>query len=287
MAISALTLVRGREAHLSNLIKSLALQTTRPDELVIAWMQDAPHANLPEIGIPVRHVLVPGDPMPLAGARNRAAEAARGETLVFLDVDCIAGPDLVGAYGKAAAERDGLFLGEVLYLPEAAVGERIDYAALDRIGQPHPSKPEMPAEGVREEPNSGELWGLSFALARERYLALGGMDESFHGYGGEETDFAARADASGLGFYWTAGARAYHQHHPVHVPPLHQFDHILRNAQRFHEKHGRWCMDYWLGQFRDQGLIGWNEREERIELRRRPDPDEIKRALQPGERLFS
>ncbi|ALN74416.1 glycosyltransferase family 2 protein [Aureimonas sp. AU20] len=287
MAISALTLVRGREAHLCNLMKSLALQTTRPDELVIAWMQDAPHTGLPEIGIPVRHVLVPGDPMPLAGARNRAAEAAHGETLVFLDVDCIAGPDLVGAYGKAAAKRDGLFLGEVLYLPEGAVGERIDYAALDRIGQPHPSKPEMPPEGVREEPNSGELWGLSFALARERYLALGGMDESFHGYGGEETDFAARAGASGLRFYWTAGARAYHQHHPVHVPPLHQFDHILRNAQRFHEKHGRWCMDYWLGQFRDQGLIGWNEREERIELRRRPDPDEIKRALQPGERLFS
>lgn len=285
--ISALTLVRGRERHLANLMKSLALQTQKPDELVIAWMQDEPHDNLPEIGLPVRHVFVPGDPMPLAAARNRAAEVARGEVLVFLDVDCIAGPDLVAAYGAAAGERDGLFLGEVLYLPDGAVGEAIDYAALDRIGQAHPSKPTMPDTGVREEPDSGELWGLSFALRRERYLALGGMDESFHGYGGEETDFAARAGASGLRFYWTAGARAYHQHHSVHVPPLHQFDHILRNAARFRDKHGRWCMDYWLGQFRDQGLIGWSESAERIELHRRPEPQEIAAALQPGERLFS
>ncbi len=287
MAISALTLVRGRERHLANLMKSLALQTRKPDELVIAWMQEAPNEGLPEIGLPVRHVLVSGDPMPLAAARNRAAEAADGETIVFLDVDCIAGPGLVEAYGAAATERDGLFLGEVLYLPEGAVGERIDYEALDRIGQAHPSKPEMPETGTREEPDSGELWGLSFALRRERYLALGGMDESFHGYGGEETDFAARAGASGLRFYWTAGARAYHQHHAVHVPPLHQFDHILRNAARFREKHGRWCMDYWLGQFRDQGLIAWDERAERIELRRRPEAHEIAGALQPGERLFS
>ncbi len=41
MAISALTLVRGRERHLANLMKSLALQTRKPDELVIAWMQAA------------------------------------------------------------------------------------------------------------------------------------------------------------------------------------------------------------------------------------------------------
>ncbi|WP_062209794.1 galactosyltransferase-related protein [Aureimonas sp. AU12] len=288
MAASALTLVRGREAHLANLMTSLDRQTRRPDELVIAWMQDAPHEDLPEIAIPVRHVVVPGDPMPLAGARNRAAEAARGETLIFLDVDCVASPTLVESYvGAAASHSHALFLGEVLYLPAGAIDGPLDFARLDARGQVHPSKPAIPALGVRREPNAGELWGLSFALAREDYFAIGGMDESFIGYGGEETDFAARLSGSGIDFYWTAGARAYHQHHPVHVPPLHQFDHILRNAALFHARHGRWCMDYWLGQFRQAGLIDWRDEDRDIRVLRRPDPAEIAAALQPGERLFS
>jgi GT2 family glycosyltransferase len=267
---------------------SLDRQTVKPDELVIAWMQDAPHGGLPGIGIPVRHVIVPGEPMPLAAARNRAAEAAMGETLVFLDVDCVASPTLIASYVAAAeVQRRGLFLGEVLYLPGGAIDGPLDFGQLDAIGVPHPAKPAMPATGTRREPDAGELWGLSFALARGDYQAIGGMDEGFVGYGGEETDFAARLAASGIDFYWTASARAYHQYHPVHVPPLHQFDHILRNAARFQARHGRWCMDYWLGQFRDAGLIDWHPAADRIVRLAHPSAEAIARSLQPTERLFS
>ncbi len=195
MQASVLTLVRGRREHLARLMEGLARQTVRPAELVVAWMQDAPFDDLPDPGCPVRHVLVPGDPMPLATARNRAAEAAGSELLVFLDVDCIPSPTVVESYLAAAGGRDGLFLGEVLYLPAGATAGGLDFARLDALGQVHPSKPAVPREGVREEPDAGELWGLSFALPRERYLAIGGMDESFTGYGGEETDFAVRLSA--------------------------------------------------------------------------------------------
>lgn len=288
MQASVLTLVRGREAHLSNLMRGLRHQTKPPAELVIAWMQDVPFADLPDPGCPVRHVVVPGDPMPLAAARNRAAETARGELLVFLDVDCIPSPTTVENYLKAAETREGLFLGEVLYLPEGATDGGIDFARLDALGRVHPSKPAVPETGVRQEPNAGELWGLSFALPRERYFRIRGMDETFVGYGGEETDFAARLSASGLPFFWTGGARSYHQHHPVCVPPLQHFDHILRNASLFRERHGRWCMDYWLGQFRDSGLIEWSEDASAITLKRRPDPAEIAASREgSGERLFS
>ena len=285
MQASVLTLVRGRREHLARLMEGLARQTVRPAELVVAWMQDAPFDDLPDPGCPVRHVLVPGDPMPLATARNRAAEAAGSELLVFLDVDCIPSPTVVESYLAAAGGRDGLFLGEVLYLPAGATAGGLDFARLDALGQVHPSKPAVPREGVREEPDAGELWGLSFALPRERYLAIGGMDESFAGYGGEETDFAVRLSASGLPFFWTAGARCYHQHHAVRVPPLHHFDHILRNAALFRARHGRWCMDYWLGQFRDAGLIDWGRDD--IRLLRRPTPAEVAASEQGGARLFS
>ncbi|WP_312797508.1 glycosyltransferase family 2 protein [Tianweitania sp.] len=287
MRTSVLTLVRGRRTHLINLLKSIALQTTPPDELVIAWMQEAPHDDLPDPECPVRHVLVPGDPLPLAAARNRAAEAARGDLLVFLDVDCIASPGVVGAYQKAAGEQEGLFLGEVFYLPAKAVGDTLDFAALDQTGAPHPAKPPIPSMGVREEPDAGELWGLSFALPRASYLDIGGMDEAFVGYGGEETDFARRLAAAGLPFFWTSGARCYHQHHPISVPPLQHFDHILRNAKLFYARHGRWCMDYWLGQFNERGLIRWSSQSTQIERLREPSAAEIVEAQQGDSRLFS
>jgi len=284
-AVSVLTLVRGRDEHLRNLMRGLARQSLAPLELVIAWMQPDVAPDLPDPGCPVRHLHVPGEPMPLAAARNRAAAAARGERLIFLDVDCIPGPNLVAAYAEIQTE--ALLLGEVLYLPEGAVGPNLDDAALDRLGQVHPARPPVPTVGSRLELNPMELWGLSFALPAEAYARIGGMDEAFTGYGAEETDFAVRLAASGLSTHWIAGARAYHQHHPVHVPPLHHFEPILRNAARFHARHGRWCMEYWLGQFREAGFIAWDPDGTTLERLATPSPAEIAAARQPGTRLFS
>lgn len=282
---SVLTLVRGRDEHLRNLMRGLARQTLPPAELVIAWMQPEAAPGLPDPGCPVRHLHVSGEPMPLAAARNRAAEAAAAERLIFLDVDCIPGPGLVAAY--AGADSDGLLLGEVLYLPDGAVGADLDFARLDRLGRVHPAKPAIPQVGLRPEPEATQLWGLSFALPAAAYRGIGGMDEGFVGYGGEETDLAVRLAAAGVPTHWLAGARAYHQHHPVHVPPLQHFEPILRNAARFHARHGHWCMEYWLGQFRDAGLIAWEADAPAIRRLRAPRPAEIAAARQPGTRLFS
>ncbi len=284
---SVLTLVRGRGAQLRNLLHGLAAQTVPPRELVIAWMQPQPEPDLPDPGCPVRHLHVPGKALPLAAARNRAAGAARTDLLIFLDVDCVPSPTLVAAYADAASATDGLFLGEVFYLPPGAIAPgALDFARLDRVGGPHPAKPAIPASGLRREPDPAELWGLSFALPSRAWGAVGGMDEAFVGYGGEETDLALRLAAHGLPTFWCAGARAYHQHHAMHVPPLQHFDSILANAARFHARHGRWCMGYWLGQFRDAGLIAWDEAAPAIRPLRRPEAGEIAAALRP-DALFS
>jgi len=274
VSVSVLTIVRGRSSHLANLIAGLERQTRAPDELVIAWMQDAP-LPLPETRFPVRSVLVPGDPMPLAAARNRAAEAARGEQLILLDVDCIPAAGLVERYA-ATADAAGVRLGDVLYLPPGGV-ERIDDAALDRIGVRHPAKPELAEDEIRATPSHGELWGLSFALSAADWRRAGGMDERYIGYGGEETDFAARLERAGVTMAWVGGARAYHQHHPIHIPPLQHFDAILRNARLFHATWGRWCMDYWLGQFAERGLIAIDDAA--LTVVRAPTRDEIDATL--------
>jgi len=287
MSVSVLTLVRGRERHLLNLMRSLELQSCLPKELVIAWMQDLPFENLPALPFPVRNVFVAGNDLPLAKARNAAAAVASGENLVFLDVDCIASPTMVAAYEFAMRENDGIFLSEVYYLPADAPGYTGDCAVLDRVGEPHVSKLRFPLQGIEEEPDGGQLWGLSFALRKAAWQAIGGMDEQFFGYGGEETDFAASAARAGYKTYRVGQARVYHQHHSISIPPMHHFKHIVRNAQLFRAKHGRWCMDYWLGQFREAGLVRWDERGDSLSILRQPDAAEIFAAQQPGNVLYS
>ena len=276
--ISVCTLVRGRAAQLANLLSGLAQQTVKPDELVIAYMQDRAPDDLPDPGVPVRSVFVPGDPMPLARARNAAAAAARGDRLIFLDVDCVPSPTLVERYHQALDAAPAVYLGEVRYLPpgdfDPAKGVR------------HPAKPALAEDEIRPVPSHGELWGLSFALPRAAWDAAGGMDTGYVGYGGEETDFAWRLEAAGVPMAWVGGAVAYHQHHAVHIPPLHQFDAILRNATRFRARWGRWCMDYWLGQFAEAGLIRWNAGADAIERLRAPTLAEIT-ASRREDALFS
>ncbi len=287
MSVSVLTLVRGREKHLRNLMLSLKKQSLLPIELVIAWMQPEPFDGLPVMPFPVRHVMIPGDQLPLARARNSAAQAARGECLIFLDVDCIASQDMVSSYANAALRHDGIFLSEVFYLPANAPDFKDDYTVFEALGRRHVSKPTFPENGEEVEPDGGQLWGLSFALRKHTWQSVGGMDEQFVGYGGEETDFAASAATAGVRTFRVGKARVYHQHHLISIPPLLHFQSILGNAQRFRDKHGRWCMEYWLGQFRDRGLIRWDEGGDILKVLREPEPHEIKAAEQPGHVLYS
>ncbi len=283
--VSVLTLVRGRRAHLVNLIAGLNAATRKPDELVIAYMQAEPHLDLPETNFPIRAVFVEGDAMPLAAARNRAAHEATGDQLIFLDVDCIPSPTLVERYAETAEWPGGIRLGEVLYLPEGALDGGFDFDRLDRIGVRHPAKPPIALDEIRPTPTHGELWGLSFAIAAKDWARAGGMDERYVGYGAEETDFAARLERADVPMWWVGGARAYHQHHIVHTPPYQHFDAILRNARLFRQTWGRWCMDYWLGQFADRGLIAWDDAA--ITVLRHPTVDDIAGSRMPPETLFS
>ncbi|MGB3723772.1 MAG: galactosyltransferase-related protein [Pacificimonas sp.] len=283
--LTVCTLVRGRRDHLVNLMRGLRWQERMPDELVITWMQETQHDDLPDPGCPVRHVFVSGEELPLAAARNAAAGAARYEKLVFLDVDCIPSPALIARYDRALDQHHGLFLSEILYLPQGAGGDDLEIARLDELGKVHPSKPPIPETGLREEPDHDEFWGLCFGIHASTWDELGGMDEGYIGYGAEETDLAARLRKAGVPVFWTAGARAWHQHHEVYTPPLQHFDAIIRNARRYHEKWNRFPMTYWLGQFADLGLI--SRAAGKINVIRKPTDAEIAGALQPPDILFS
>ena len=269
MTISIITLGRGRAAHLRNVITGLTRQSCMPDELVIGVMQDAIYTDLPATPFPVRQILISGTQAPLAAARNVAARAAQGEMLLFLDIDCIPAADFVADYTQVLGEQDALLMGEVAYLPAGAVSEDWSYADLEPLGVKHSDRQGPPEAATAPCSDYRCFWSLTFAMRRKRFLEVGGFDERFTGYGGEDTDFGRTLDAHGVPMLWLRGAKCFHQYHPHHMPPVHHLDSVLHNAQVFREKWGHHTMEHWLRAFRLMGLI--RREGDRFQILRRPE----------------
>ena len=279
-AVSVLTLVKGREAHLRNLLNGLAAGQRLPDHCVIVDLSEAPLA-LPAMPFPVTLHRMPGAGLPLAAARNAAARLAGTPGLIFLDVDCIPAPDLVAGLAADIAAAAALICCEVLYLPAGATAAGIDPGRLRAAGRRHPVRP-FPDHGRRPEANAGLFWSLAFATRQSVFAGLGGFDEAYAGYGAEDTDLAFRARAAGVPLLFTASTVAFHQHHPVYDPPLQHFDDIIANADRFRQRHGIWPMDGWLRAFAALGLIAPPPAAGRLTVLRRPSATEIAAALRPA-----
>jgi GT2 family glycosyltransferase len=174
--------------------------------------------------------------------------------VVLLDVDCLAGRELVAAYADVvAADPDTVWSGPVTYLAEPPRGG-YPLDRLDRLDDPHPARPD-PGRGRRVRGADPDLfWSLSFALSRSAWERVGGFAEEYVGYGAEDTDFGHRVVAAGLELGWSGDARAYHQWHPVSSPPVEHLEDVLRNAGLFHRRWGRWPMEGWLRAFEERGL---------------------------------
>lgn len=259
---AVVTIAHGRAAHLELQRRTLARQEHPVLTHVVVAMDD------PALTAPGSHVVpLPPHPdgLPLAAARNAGAAAALdagADVLVFLDVDCLAAPDLVGAYADVVRRHPGtVWSGPVTYLDPAPRGG-YDLAALDVLDAPHPARP-APARGETEHGADPDLfWSLSFACAADTWRASGGFCEDYVGYGGEDTDFARMLVRLGISLGWAGSARAYHQWHPVSQPPVEHVADILRNAAVFHRRWGEWPMTGWLDEFARRGLVvhragGW------------------------------
>jgi N-acetylglucosaminyl-diphospho-decaprenol L-rhamnosyltransferase len=219
-ALSVLVPVRDRTANLANLVDGLNRAADAPRfELIFGWMggEDPGPALERARGFPASVIEVDGEELTPASARNRLAEAAAGEVLVFLDVDCIPARSPLIAYAAALLDRDALAVGEARYLPNGFQAGGADELLLRRAAHPHPDRDGLfPAPGVvRTDQRHEFFWSLNFAVRRDTYIErIGGFDEDYRGYGIGDTDFAMRAARAGVPVAWVGGALAFHQHHP-------------------------------------------------------------------------
>ncbi len=249
-------------ARLDHVRRQQRLLATAPVRRILVWLD----ADPPPVFEGASLVHVPPGPhgLRLAAGRNQGAAAAGDDDLlVFLDADCLPGPDLLARYHAAALSHgNALLCGPVTYLPEGVLPS--DAAGLPALTAPHAARPAPPAgENVVAGPDDHRLfWSLSFAVTAATWRTVGGFHEDYEGYGGEDTDLAYSARKAGVPLVWVGGAHAYHQYHPTSSPPWQHLDDILRNGRLFAQRWGFWPMQGWLDAFAAAGAIeetptGW------------------------------
>jgi hypothetical protein len=196
-----------QDAALARVLYALSSQTVLPLEIVVADDGSRTPPVLPPLPVPARVVTQPDLGFRAAAARNAGARACRGDILVFLDADTT--PErafLAELTCRVGRCRDALAVGrrrhaELAHLPVDA----------DPSSAPRLVEPEWLRSGYHQSRNLLDADGRSFrfvisavmACRRDLYVELGGFDERFVGYGGEDWDFAYRA--------WNAGAVLIHE----------------------------------------------------------------------------
>lgn len=186
----------------AQLDRTLAALAGQADEVVVA---DDGSAVAPTVPAGVRLVRQEDRGFRAAAARNLGAAATTGQVLVFLDADTVPEPGFVDALVRRAAACPDVL----------AVGRR-RHADLSGDGRELP-EPAWLTEAYAASRDLLDADGRSFrfvisavmACRRELFEDLGGFDERYVGYGGEDWDLAYRA--------WNAGAVLVHERDAVAV----------------------------------------------------------------------
>jgi hypothetical protein len=271
MRIAVTTLARGRRLHLERQARAVARLRPVPDAYVVLALDEEPPQTL---GADVVHrPVAPGEQLHLGAARNAMIAAARrdADLVVCVDVDCLPAPNLLRILGAAARETGGEDLlagpvGRLGPMPARRLAPTPSERRVARDRAARGPRPLAPAGKLLRETRHELFWSLSFAVAPATHDRIGGFDEDYAGYGGEDTDYALRAHEAGVGMTWVGGAWAYHQHHPISSPPVEHLLDIVANARRFHERWRHWPMPGWLEAFAAAGLVHWTPGGSAIEV---------------------
>jgi len=209
MEISVLIPTYNNRPVLTRTLEALAAQTLPPDQYEVIIVDDGSTDGTAEMigqfrGSLLIQYLAQAN-RGRAAARNLGARAARGRILVFLDSDFWAAPPLLAEHHK--------------HYPPDARGIGIQGAS-----RTHPGALVTPFMRAREvyiavppgPPGRLSLFRVStrnLSLLKSEFIAAGGFDEEFGGYGWEDIELAWRLRARGVRFSYEP--RAVGDHYQV------------------------------------------------------------------------
>lgn len=207
------------QAQLDLVLAGLAAQTHPASRLQVVVADDG-SPQPPRVPAGVVVVRQPDRGFRAAAARSLGARAADGEVLCFLDADTVPEPGYVAELSALPA-----------VLPDAVVTGRRRHADLagwtpDRLrawwaGGPGPVELDEPAWLREEHARSGDLLRTDdrsyrfvisavLGVGRALFTEVGGFDESFTSYGGEDWELAHRLLTAGAVLAHRPRAVAWH-----------------------------------------------------------------------------
>jgi GT2 family glycosyltransferase len=264
---SVVIIVKNRRKQLDNVLQSIQQSTIIPHDIQIVCMDDPSDIKTEGYGNVKLHTLESSENLPLAAARNRGVQAAETDRIICIDVDCIVSPTLFTGMLEALTPTT-IIVAYPRYL--SIVPRNGNYADLYFQAVDHPARKHI----VSGEPVPHlEFWSLIFAIHKNSFQTIGGFDESFTGYGAEDTDFAMTFHKAGMQQIFVKDF-VLHQYHDKYDPPLNHFNDILQNAATYYKKWGSLPMGRWLRLFAEASLITIND-DNSITILRQPTETEI------------
>lgn len=154
-------------------------------------------------------------------SRNRGAEMAEGDYLVLIDGDMLLNPEAVAAYREHARSENTAIIGYYGNVPgrvsRSVLQPERQVNYLDKRLILYSRQGVSPLPALRQLPHEYG-WSANFGVRREDYLAVGGFDERFLGWGGEDPQFALDLVAHGCELHYALDVWAEHQIHPRFTP---------------------------------------------------------------------
>ncbi|MCM4154966.1 glycosyltransferase [Gramella sp. AN32] len=275
---SLITIVKGRQKHLQNLLEGVKRNSLQPKEIIIVTIdENFQLQQYKDLNIKTFRLEAASENIPLGEARNFGAGKAVHEHLIFLDVDCIPSEDFFEKIITQGSHVETLIMGTPRYLTKMVSVETPKKELLS-LSHEHPARPKVPKLTTTKDYML--FWSLAFYIPSGLFFELGGFDEDYKGYGAEDSDFGLKLQNSGKDFYLSE-AIVFHQQHAVYSPPVHQLDPIINNAQTFQKKWGRWVMENWLDDFQKLGLIEWDRKSKKIYKLKNASGEFIKKCFKP------
>jgi glycosyltransferase involved in cell wall biosynthesis len=219
MLISVIVTTYNRPDALRAVLDGLAAQRDRGFEVIVAddgsrddtrVLVQSASASFP---VPLAHVWQEDRGFRAGAARNRAAEHAAGEYLVFLDGDCVPRPDFIARH-RALAERGWMVAGNRILLSEGftakALAERLplhawqnaEWKRARRRGDINRALPLVSLRLGSLRNLAARRWQrvrtCNLGVWLDDFRRVQGFDESFEGWGFEDSDLAVRLLNAGV-----------------------------------------------------------------------------------------
>ena len=180
-------------------------------ELVAAWKEKFP--------VELKHSWQEDKGFRLARSRNNAVTKAGGEYLIFIDGDCIVRSDFVASHRRLAEEHcvvagQRILLGKEFTqacITDEEISWKESLSKLISLTLNKKINRFLPAVSMGltflrlRRPRKWQLLrGCNWALFKSDYLAVGGQDEIFEGWGYEDSDMTIRLINHGVRVKWGA-----------------------------------------------------------------------------------